>query len=136
MNLRESPTQLAFRQTARAWLASVLPAVWGSPEPPSGLTEDREYEMRRRYDAVLYRDGWAGLTWPREYGGRGATPTEALIFAEEAAKAGAPEVFNRNGLGVCGPTIASSGTREQRDRYLPKILASEEIWCQGFSEPN
>jgi alkylation response protein AidB-like acyl-CoA dehydrogenase len=126
----------AFRVEARRWLTGVMPEVWGNPDGPRPQTEDEEYAMRRRYDKAMHRDGWAGLTWRREYGGRGGTLTQHMIFAEEAGAAGAPEVLNRGGIGVIGPTLADCASEEQKLRYLPRILASDEIWCQGFSEPN
>jgi alkylation response protein AidB-like acyl-CoA dehydrogenase len=136
LNVLPSQADEAFRAEARAWLERVMPEVWGNPAGPVVTSEEDEYAMRLRYDKALYRDGWAGLTWPREYGGRGGTLTQHRIFAEEAGRARAPEVLNRGGIGVMGPTIISCGTEAQRERYLPRILASDEMWCQGFSEPN
>jgi alkylation response protein AidB-like acyl-CoA dehydrogenase len=136
VNVTPTAEDEQFRLEARAWLTSVMPEVWGADEMPRALTEEEEYAMRRRYDQALHRDGWAGLTWKREYGGRGGTLTQYLIFAEESAAAGAPEVLNRGGIGVMGPALADCASEEQKRRYLPKILSSQEIWCQGFSEPN
>jgi alkylation response protein AidB-like acyl-CoA dehydrogenase len=132
-----TPEEQRFRAELRVWLQRVLPEVWEGDAPPERPTEDEEYAMRRRFDRALYRDGWAGLSWPKEYGGRGGTLTEQMIFAEETVAAGAPEhLFNRSAIGVVGPAIIDFGTEEQKQRYLPKILSCDEVWCQGFSEPN
>src|SRR5918996_1788443 len=118
MDLRDSPDEAAFRERVRAWLDANLPAEPG-PE-----------WSRRLYDA-----GFAGLTWPEEYGGRGAPYNHQAIVLEEFARAEAPGHINVIGIGMAGPTIMAHGTEEQQRAYLPKILSAEEIWCQGFSEP-
>ena len=118
MNLRDAPEEAAFRAEVRGWLAANLPAEPG-----------REWS-RRLYDA-----GFVGLTWPEEYGGRGAPYSHQAIVLEEFARAGAPQHTGVIGLGMAGPTIMAHGTEEQKRRYLPRILSAEEIWCQGFSEP-
>ena len=118
MDLRDSPDEAAFREQVRSWLADNLPAEPG-PE-----------WSRRMFDA-----GYAGLTWPEEYGGRGAPYSHQAIALEEFARAGAPSHMNVIALGMAGPTIMVHGTEEQKQRYLPKMLSAEEIWCQGFSEP-
>ena len=118
MNLRDAPEEAAFRAEVRGWLAANLPAEPG-----------REWS-RRLYDA-----GFVGLTWPEEYGGRGAPYSHQAIVLEEFARAGAPQHMGVIGLGMAGPTIMAHGTEEQKRRYLPRILSAEEIWCQGFSEP-
>jgi alkylation response protein AidB-like acyl-CoA dehydrogenase len=133
LQLRDTPAQQRFREELRAWLRAVLPTL--DPRP----SQD-DWQARRAYDAhwqaLLYQAGYAGLNWPAEYGGRGATPTEHLIFLEESELAGAPYVgVNFVGLLHAGPTIAAEGTAEQRARFLPPILRGEEVWCQGFSEP-
>lgn len=133
MDLRDTPAEAAFRRELRTWLAEVLPTL---PPPPA----PEDWAARRAYDTgwqrMLYDAGYAGLDWPKEYGGRGATPVEHLIFLEETEAAGAPYVgMNFVGLGHAGPTIIAEGTDEQRRRYLPPILRGEEVWCQGFSEP-
>ncbi len=133
MRLRETPEEQAFRQDLRAWLDEALPTL--PPEPPfEDWTAKRAYDtgwQRRLHDA-----GYAGISWPKEYGGRGATPSEELIFLEETEKAGAPYVgCNFVSTLHAGPTIAAEGTPEQRARYLPPILRGDNVWCQGFSEP-
>ncbi len=118
MDLRDSPDEAAFRAEVRAWLAANLPSEPG-----------REWS-RRMYDA-----GYAGLTWPEEYGGRGEPYTHQAIVLEEFARAEAPQHVNVIALGMAGPTIMAHGTEEQKQRYLAKMLTADEIWCQGFSEP-
>jgi hypothetical protein len=133
VDLRDSPDERQFRAELRDWLATVLPTL-----PPKPHVTD--WPGRREYDTAwqiqLFEAGYAGINWPTEYGGRGATPTEHLIFLEESERAGAPYVgVNFVGLLHAGPTIATEGTDAQRAEHLPKILRGEEIWCQGFSEP-
>jgi alkylation response protein AidB-like acyl-CoA dehydrogenase len=133
VDLRDSPDEQRFRAQLRDWLATVLPTV--PPRPDAN-----DWPGRREYDThwqkLLCDAGYAGINWPKEYGGRGATPTEHLIFLEEAERAGAPYVgVNFVGLLHAGPTIITEGSAEQRAEHLPKILRGEEIWCQGFSEP-
>ncbi len=90
----------------------------------------------RAWQRKMFDAGWAGVSWPKEYGGRGATLMEQVIFIEEMARAEAPPMANVLGLGLIGPTIIAFGNEAQKQRYLQKILSAEEIWCQGFSEPN
>src|SRR5918912_1806166 len=118
MDLRDTPEEAAFRAGVREWLAANLPT-----------DGDREWS-RRMYDA-----GYAGLTWPEEYGGRSSPYTHQAIVLEESARAEAPQHMGVIGLGMAGPTIMAHGTEEQKRRYLPRMLSAEEIWCQGFSEP-
>jgi alkylation response protein AidB-like acyl-CoA dehydrogenase len=133
VDLRYSEAELAFRDELRGWLAEVLPAV--PPEPDRDDWEERR-AWDTRWQRLLHDAGYAGLDWATEDGGRGASPTEHLIFLEETERAGAPYVgVNFVGLLHAGPTIGAVGTAEQRARYLPPILRGEEIWCQGFSEP-
>jgi alkylation response protein AidB-like acyl-CoA dehydrogenase len=129
MDLTFSETEAAFRDELRAWFATNDPG----PEPRN---EDDNYAWRRDWQRRLAAGGWAGVHWPREYGGRGATITESAIFFEELGRAGAPLPANVLGLLLAGPTIMVWGSDEQKERYLPPILTAEEIWCQGFSEPD
>src|SRR5438128_6774230 len=94
------------------------------------------YQFLRDWQRTLYDAGFVGLTWPKEYGGRGLTFMEELILHEEMALAKAPQILNILGVGMAGPTIIAYGTEEQKKRYPAKILSCEEIWCQGYSEPN
>jgi alkylation response protein AidB-like acyl-CoA dehydrogenase len=130
MDLTFSEPELAFRDELRAWLADHDPGA-----EPDG-DGDAHYAWRRNFQRQLADDGWAAVHWPREYGGRGATLTQSAIFFEELGRAGAPMMANVLGLLLAGPTIMAWGTQEQKDRYLAPILTGEEIWCQGFSEPD
>ena len=129
MDLTFSDSENAFREELRAWLAANVPG-----DVPGG-DEDAQYAFRRDWQRRLHEAGWAGVHWPREYGGRGASLTETAIFFEELGKAGAPLPANVLGLVLGGPTLMVWGTDEQKERYLEPILSAEEIWCQGFSEP-
>jgi alkylation response protein AidB-like acyl-CoA dehydrogenase len=133
VDLRDSAEEREFRAELRDWLATVLPTLAAKP----AITD---WPGRREYDTawqkLLFDAGYAGINWPKEYGGRGATPTEHLIFLEESERAGAPYVgVNFVGLLHAGPTIATEGTDAQREAHVPGILRGDEIWCQGFSEP-
>jgi alkylation response protein AidB-like acyl-CoA dehydrogenase len=130
MDLTFDERELAFRDELRGWLGENRPG----PEPRHD--EDAHYAWRRDFERRLAAGGWAGVHWPAEYGGRGATLTESAIFFEELGRAGAPLPANVLGLLLAGPTIMTWGTPEQKDRYLPPILTADEIWCQGFSEPD
>jgi alkylation response protein AidB-like acyl-CoA dehydrogenase len=133
VDLADTDEEQEFRARLRAWLAAVLPGLPAKPGPD-------DWPGRRTYDTawqrMLYDAGYAGLHWPVDAGGRGATPTQHLIFLEETERAGAPYVgANFVGLLHAGPTIAAEGTAGQRARWLPPVLRGDEIWCQGFSEP-
>jgi alkylation response protein AidB-like acyl-CoA dehydrogenase len=134
VDLRLSDRELAFRDRLRRWLAETVPAL---PRGPDRY----DWDARRRYDTAwqrrLYEAGYAGVDWPSEHGGLGATPTEQLIFLEESASARAPDVgANFVGLLHAGPTLIAEGSAEQRARHLPQILRGDQVWCQGFSEPD
>ena len=128
MDLTLSPAEREFRDEVRSWLEANHPG----PEPDS----DRDaFEFRRAWQKALNERGWAGLSWPTEYGGAGATLVEQAIFYEEVARAGTPSMANVLGLAMGGPTVIAHGTEDQKHRFLPPILSADEIWCQGFSEP-
>lgn len=136
MDLAFTRSQEEFRADVRSWIAAHAPThAGGSVLGGVGAVEER---VRRglAWERTLYEGGWAGISWPREYGGRGASAIEALIFAEELARADAPEPVNMVGLVTAGPTIMAVGTTDQKERFLPAILRGEEVWCQGFSEPD
>ncbi|HTK88961.1 MAG TPA: acyl-CoA dehydrogenase family protein [Verrucomicrobiae bacterium] len=139
MDFADSPAEAGFRAELRAWLATHLPAHRAT-YPPSDdeltLHPDKSFDACRAWHRRMHEGGWVGLRWPREYGGRGASLTEQLIFAEELIAAGAPPGVNTIGLGMVAPAIMVHGTSEQKARWLRPILAADEIWCQGFSEPN
>lgn len=130
MDLTLSPAETAFREELRAWLAA------NRPEPVAPESGERErYEARLAWLRKLGEGGWAAVHWPARYGGRDATLTESAIFFEELARARAPLPANALGLMLAGPTIMAWGTEEQKQRLIPPIIAGEEVWCQGFSEP-
>ncbi len=133
MDLTLTDEELQFRDELRAWLEANVPKDWERVREES--LRDR-FEFLRRWQRKLYDAGWAGVSWPKEYGGRGASLMQQVIFWQEMAQAGAPPLANVLGLGLIGPTIIAFGTEFQKKRYLQKILSAEEIWCQGFSEPN
>jgi alkylation response protein AidB-like acyl-CoA dehydrogenase len=130
MDLTFNERELAFRDELRAWFTDNDPG-----NEPDGDDETR-WVWRRDFQRRLADDGWAAVHWPKEFGGRGATLTESAIFFEELGRSGAPLPVNVLGLLLAGPTIMTWGTQEQKDRYLGPILSAEEIWCQGFSEPD
>jgi alkylation response protein AidB-like acyl-CoA dehydrogenase len=136
MDFDFTPEQEAFRKEVREWLRANLPPEWraGTIAFSRG---DREYvEQLRAWQRRLYEGGWVGIDWPVEFGGRGASIVEQVILYEEMARARAPQPVNRGALSMLGPTLMKHGTSAQQKRFLPKILTAEEIWCQGFSEPN
>jgi alkylation response protein AidB-like acyl-CoA dehydrogenase len=135
MDLRLTPEEEKFRDECRAWLVENVPP----PFEGNGLNEENNDEALaylQAWQKKVFDAGWAGISWAKEYGGRGATLIEQAIFQEEWARASAPMLINVLGLSLIGPTIIAVGTEEQKKRFLPKILSGEEIWCQGFSEPN
>jgi len=127
--------QQAFRERVRSWLKANIPPEWkalGATEVPRA----EAYDFGRRWQRQLFEGGFIGITWPREYGGQGLTFVEEMILHEEMALQKAPPILNILGVGMAGPTIIAYGTEEQKRRYPAKILSCEEIWCQGYSEPN
>jgi alkylation response protein AidB-like acyl-CoA dehydrogenase len=131
MDLTYTPEQDAFRAEARGWLEANVPA-----EPLPSFDTREGFDAHRRWEKTLHGGGWAMVPWPVEYGGRGADLLEWLIFEEEYYRAGAPRRVNQNGIFLLGPTIMEVGTPEQKARFLPKMASSEEVWAQGWSEPN
>lgn len=121
----------AFRAEFRAWIAA--------HDPPRGIeiaTTDEEAEILRGWQRTLHSGGWVGVHWPPEYGGRGASVTQIAIYNEELARANAPHILGKGGITLVGPTLMAHGTEEQRARWMPRILAGDDIWCQLFSEPD
>src|ERR687883_93513 len=119
MDLTLSETEAAFRDEVRGWLEGNHPG----PVPEG---DEASFEFRRAWQRALNERGWAGLSWPTEYGGAGATLVEQAIFYEEIARAGAPQMANVLGLAMGGPTVIAHGTEEQRRRFLPPILSADE----------
>jgi alkylation response protein AidB-like acyl-CoA dehydrogenase len=136
----DTPEEAAFRAEARAWLdAHAIPK--GHPDDFSlglwsGSYDEETYIARcRDWQHALYDAGWAGITWPKEYGGRGGRPIEQVIFNQEQARYGVSNAAFMVSIGMAGPTVLAHGTDEQRDRLLPPMLRGDEMWCQLFSEP-
>jgi alkylation response protein AidB-like acyl-CoA dehydrogenase len=137
MDLHFTPAQERFRADARAWLTDRLDRDFAKVRGRGGPGDEHElFEERWSWEQELGRDGWIGLGWPSEYGGRGATLLEQVIFYEEYARAGGPGRVGIVGEGLLGPTIVHFGNDSQKQRFLPGILRGTEIWCQGYSEPN
>jgi len=132
MDLRDTPEEAAFRAELRAWLEENLPEeLRGHRGGEARFSEPK----LRAWSRLLYDAGYAGLTWPKEYGGAGATYAQQAIFLEETARVEAPQHIGVIGLGMAGPTIMAHGSDAQKSRHLVPILSAEDIWCQGFSEP-
>jgi alkylation response protein AidB-like acyl-CoA dehydrogenase len=131
MDLTFSDDELAFRDEFRSWLAENPP-----PPDPGDVGDDARNAWRGAWQRQLYEGGWAAPNWPNEYGGRGATLTQSAIYFEEIGRARVPLPANVLGILLGGPTLMVWGNDEQKERYLTPILSAEEIWCQGFSEPD
>jgi alkylation response protein AidB-like acyl-CoA dehydrogenase len=145
MDFAYEPEDLAFRDELRSWLDENLPkflADWGGDEDPGGGRQGgtqtgvaRTQERRKDWQRRLHEGRWAAINWPREWGGREATPVQNVLYSEEMASTRAPGIYNANGIWQIGPMIIKWGTEEQKQRWLPGILDASEHWCQGFSEP-
>lgn len=135
MDFSYSPQEEQFRQEVRSWLDANVP-----DDIRAGRDEDlpppERWERQKAWHKKLHENGWIGIWWPKEYGGRGASVIEQVIFNEELARLGASSGVNMSGVTLLGPTLMQWGTEEQKQRYLPTILPADEIWCQGYSEPN
>ena len=132
MDFRDTPEQAAFREELQAWLDEHLPEELRGHRGGGARFDGPEI---RQWSRALHDGGWVGISWPAEYGGRGLSPRFQAIYLEEEARAEAPPHIGVIGLGMAGPTIISRGTEAQKARYLEPLLAADEIWCQGFSEP-
>jgi alkylation response protein AidB-like acyl-CoA dehydrogenase len=128
VDLTLTAEEQAFRDEVRAWIEANHPG-------PSPHGDEARFPFEREWQRKLHAAGWAGISWPKEYGGRGATLIEQAIFSEELARSGAPRPANVLGLVMGGPVVIAHGTEDQKERFLEPILSAEEIWCQGFSEP-
>ena len=138
MDFKFSAEDEAFRQELRGWLEKNRPPRRAADEEQTDFMQEGgkdDWQRRLEWHRKMHAGGWVGLSWPKEYGGRGATITQQLIYNEEMAKANTPMLVNGLGIMLVGPTTIHWGTEEQKKRYVPKILSGEEIWCQGYSEP-
>ena len=131
MDFELGEAEKAFRDEVRAWLKANAPK-----SDAAESSQEKLISNRRAWQKKLYEAGYVGITWPKEYGGRGGDFMDQLIFNDEMIVAQAPDPINVIGLGMGGPVVITHGTEEQKKRYLPPLLSAEEIWCQGFSEPN
>jgi alkylation response protein AidB-like acyl-CoA dehydrogenase len=137
MDFTLTPEQQSFRDEVRDWLGKNLPADWVARlRQGSDVPRPEAYRFLSDWQRRMYEAGFVGLTWPKEYGGRGLSFMEEMILQEEMALHKAPPVLNILAIGMAGPTIIAYGTEEQKKRYPAKMLSCEEIWCQGYSEPN
>ena len=132
MDFRDTAEEARFREEVRAWFDENLPEDLRGHRGGAARFDGPEV---RAWSRALYDAGWSGISWPSEYGGRGLSPRFQAIYLEEEARAEAPPHIGVIGLGMAGPTIMAHGTDEQKGRYLQPLLAADEIWCQGFSEP-
>lgn len=124
-----------FRDEVRTWLAEHLVGEFAEHRGVGGPTDGEAWEVRLAWDRELSAGGWLGLGWPREYGGRGLGLLEEIVFEYEYARSGAPYRATGNALDLLGPMLIAMGSEEQKQRFIPRILAVEELWGQGFSEP-
>ena len=125
-----SPDDEQFRDELRTWLRE------HQPPDVEAVTTLEDAEATREWQRTLHAGRWVGINWPVEYGGRGASLTQLAIYDEELARANAPQILGRGGVSLVGPTLMAHGTEEQRRRWMPRILAGDDIWCQLFSEPD
>ncbi len=140
MDFKYSDEAEAFRQEFRAWLeANMPPPRDKSDNDDIGSeivrTDDNDWNYSLQWHRKMNAGGWVGVSWPKAYGGRGATLEQMVVYNEEMVRARAPGIVNGLGIMLVGPTLIHWGTEEQKKRYVPKILSAEEIWCQGYSEP-
>jgi alkylation response protein AidB-like acyl-CoA dehydrogenase len=136
MDLHFTAGHERFRQELRDWLSANLGRPWIEEQRDPKNDEDRLFEIRRRWQAKLNSAGYLGMDWPVAWGGRGATAVEKAIYTEETYRADSPPIPNVLGISLLGPALIHHGSEELRRRFIPKMLSAEEIWCQGFSEPD
>src|SRR5438876_1015148 len=136
MDFDFTPEQEAFRKEVRAWLEANLPDDLRGRSFASSRADREEVARLRAWQQTMAEAGYVGLDWPREFGGRGASIVEMVILYQEMARAESPQLVNRGGVSMLGPTLMKYGTPAQQRRFIPKIRTAEELWCQGFSEPN
>ena len=136
MNFDFSAHEEAFRKDVRRWLETHLPDDLRGRAFASSRADREEVRRLRAWQRAMHEAGYVGMDWPREFGGRGASIVEMVILYQEMARAESPQFVNRGGISMLGPTLMKHGTPAQQKRFLPRILTAEEVWCQGFSEPN
>jgi alkylation response protein AidB-like acyl-CoA dehydrogenase len=136
LDFRDSPEEAAFRDEVRTWLSENLVGEFARIGGGRGTADEEHWDTRLEWERTLGEAGWIGLSWPKEYGGRGATFGQQAIFSEEYAKANAPGRITFFGEGLLGPTLVALGSDAQKRRFLPGILKATELWCQGYSEPD
>jgi len=136
MNFDFTEAEEAFRKEVRAWLEANLPDDLRGKAFAASRADVDEVRRLRAWQKTMAEAGYVGMDWPREFGGRGAPITEMVILYQEMARAESPQIVNRGGVSMLGPTLMKLGTPEQQKRFLPRIRTAEDLWCQGFSEPN
>lgn len=136
MDLTDSEQDAHFRQEVRQWLAEHLTPEFAAVGGKGGAIDDQHWDVRLEWEKLLGRDRWLGMSWPTEYGGRGASFMQQVIFNQEYVRANAPARASFFGEGLFAPTVLAYGTEEQKSTLLPRIQRCEDIWCQGYSEPN
>src|SRR5438128_1488509 len=136
MNFDFTDREEAFRKEVRGWLEANLPDDLRGRAFAASRADRDEVRKLRAWQKQMCEAGYVGLDWPREFGGRGATIIEMVILYQEMARAESPQLVNRGGVSMLGPTLMKYGTPAQQQRHLSKILTADELWCQGFSEPN
>src|SRR5256714_5222582 len=136
MNFDFTEHEEAFRKEVRHWLEANLPEDLRGRAFASSRAGLDEVRKLRAWQQTMHAAGYVGMDWPREFGGRGASIVEMVILYQEMARAESPQLVNRGGVSMLGPTLMRHGTPAQQRRFLPRILTAEELWCQGFSEPN
>lgn len=134
MDIRFTPDQENYRRQFRRWLDANLPR--GSSHAPPAFDEDKDVIFQKEWERLLYAGGYSGIAWPKEYGGQGLTLAEHYIVQEELGRSAAPEGINSIGRELVGPIMLAVGSEEQKRHYVPRLLRLDDIWCQGFSEPN
>ncbi len=135
MDFKDTKEEATFRKEVDKWLSANAELKEGPNDSLSSLSEEEALSKAKEWAAKLYDDGWACLHWPKEYGGRGSTPIERVIWGQEISKYKVPGGFFEIGQGMAGPVLMMYATEEQKKRYLPPLAKGEEVWCQLFSEP-
>ncbi|MBV8690327.1 MAG: acyl-CoA dehydrogenase family protein, partial [Actinobacteria bacterium] len=140
VEFEDSLEAATFRAEVRAWFdanAEVRTATSQRLSVLEGMDDRPEaIALAKQWQRKLYDGGWAAITWPKEFGGRGAGPLESIVYGEELGRYDVPVGIFTIGVGMVGPTIVAHGTKEQQDRYLPSMLRGDEVWCQLWSEPD